>query len=112
MEVHDKINIHATAINAVSSMSPEQGRLPCFLQTDREALNAAVETLGLDDPSRAHVMYIQDTNALEYLAVSEALFEEVLAKDPWIEAIGEPFELRFSEAGRLQNRWEKGKLVL
>ena len=57
-------------------------------------------------------MYIQDTNALEYLAVSEALFEEVLAKDPWIEAIGEPFELRFSEAGRLQNRWEKGKLVL
>ncbi|SFQ18577.1 hypothetical protein SAMN05216343_1306 [Oscillibacter sp. PC13] len=111
MAVHDKINIHATSLNAYSSMAPEQGCLPCFMLDDREALNAAVETVGLEDPSKAHVLYIQDTNSLEYLAVSEALYEDALREDPSIEKVGEPFELQFDERGSLLQRWKGKKLV-
>jgi len=105
-QVHDKINFRATAINACSSMSPEQGRLPCFLDNDLDAVHAAVETFGLKDPSQAHVLYIQDTNSLEYLAVSEALYRDVLSKNPHIEKISDPFDLEFDNNGKLLNRWD------
>lgn len=110
MAVHDKINLRATAINACSSMSPEQGRLPCFLSHDEEAITAAVETLGLEDPAKAHILYIQDTNTLEYLAVSEPLYRDVLSQDPCIQPLGNPFPLRFDESGALLQRWKDGRL--
>jgi len=111
MEVHDKINIRATAINASSSMSPEQGRLPCFLDSDQDVIHAAVETIGLEDPSQAHVLYIQNTNELEYLAVSEPLYQACLSENPHIERLSEPFELKFDAHGRLLQRWKHKQLI-
>ena len=111
MAAHEKINIRATAINAVSSMSPEQGKMPCFMESDRAAVSAAVETVGLQDPSKAHVVYIQNTNLLERLAVSEALYEDALRQDPAIKKESEPFSLEFGEDGTLLQRWEDGRLT-
>ncbi len=54
-------------------------------------------------------MYIQDTNTLENIAVSEALFKELVAMDG-ISQISDGFNLRFDSNGRLSNVWSKGKL--
>lgn len=107
MRVHDQIHIHATSLNACSSMAPEQGRLPCFLPDDCSAITAAVDSAAVEVPERAHILYIRNTNALEYLAVSEALYEDVLCKDPHIERIGEPFSLTFDDQGSLMQTWGK-----
>ena len=56
-------------------------------------------------------IFIQDTNHLEYLAVSEALYE-IIKEAPEIEAVSEPFELKFDENGVLMNRWSGGMLEI
>ena len=111
MSVHDKINIHATSLNAVSSMSPEQGRLPCFLSCDQDTLEAAAATAAIADPEQAHIIYIQNTNLMEYMAVSRALYEDMLQGDPQIEVVGNPFHFTFDEQGILLQRWNEGRLM-
>ena len=108
MAVLDKINIRASSINACSSMSPEQGRLPCFLGDDREAITTAADTVGLEDISQAHILYIKNTNALEYMFVSEPLYEEVCRHDPYIRKIGEPQDFVFDGNGKLNLKAMEG----
>lgn len=103
----DQINIQATVINAISSMSPEQGRIPCILPNDQDAIQAALNTVGLNDITAAHCIFIRDTNSLEYLAVSEALYQDLLRDDPHIEKQGQPFELRFDQQGNLLTAWRQ-----
>ena len=118
MGMLEKINIRATAINGWSSMCAEQGSLPCFVDTDREVFEQCIQTIGLDDPSKARIVFIQDTNTLSRIAVSETLYEaesedlkeEELKNNPSLEKIGEPFDLRFDEDGRLLTVWKDGKL--
>ena len=107
----DKINVRATAINGWSSMCPEQACLPCFLDTDRDVFEQCIQTVGLDDPMKAHVIYIRNTNALSVIAVSESLYEDELKDRPELEKISEPFEIRFDEAGRLLSVWEGGHIA-
>ena len=109
--VFDSIDIPATSLNAVSSNCPEQGCLPCIVADDYEAVRAAVGTTGLEDPTRAKAVFIQDTNHLEYIAVSEALYED-LKENPEIEAVSDFFELEFGEGGILKNRWSGGTLAI
>ena len=118
MGMLEKINIRATAINGWSSMCAEQGSLPCFVDTDRDVFEQCIQTIGLDDPSKARIVFIQDTNTLSRIAVSETLYEaesedlkeEELKNNPSLEKIGEPFDLRFDEDGRLLTMWKDGKL--
>lgn len=107
--VFDRIDIQATSLNAVTSMCASQGRLPCILPTDREAILAAIETVGLENPLKAKAMYIQDTNTLEKVAVSEALYQD-LKDNPHLETIGGPFQLEFDASGKLLTVWKGGKL--
>lgn len=105
-----KIDVPATALNGISSMSPEQSSLPCFATDDLDAIKASVETVGLEDTTDAKVLYIKDTNSLEYIAVSLPLYEDI--KDlPQIEAVSEPFELSFDEEGNLLNKWVDHKTL-
>ncbi len=118
MGMLDKINIRATAINGWSSMCAEQGSLPCFVDTERDVFEQCIQTIGLDDPSKARIVFIQDTNTLSRIAVSENLYEaesedlqeEELINNPSLEKISEPFELRFDDDGKLLTVWENGKL--
>ena len=103
-KVLDSINITATSLNCLSSSSPEQGRIPCVLQTEREAVVASLTTLGFEESEfdQAHMIYIKNTNSMEIMGVSEALYE-VLRGNPHIQALRPAEEMRFSEAGELLN---------
>lgn len=99
--VLEKTDFAATAKNAVASMAPAQGKIPCILENDREAIRAALETAGLEDIERARVVRIQNTNQIARLYVSEALYEE-LKEDPEIRLLGGPLPMEFDGQGNLK----------
>lgn len=73
---------------------------PFIFETDREAIEGALKTIGLTEPPDAKVARIKNRLALEYLHVSEALLPEVRGRSD-LEILGGPFEFRFSETGDL-----------
>jgi len=77
----DRIDLRATAINCITAMSPEKARIPIALDTDREAVEAAFDTIGAVDPEKARVAHIKNTLEIGELEVSKALMEEVEARD-------------------------------
>lgn len=101
--VLDGINLQATSLNAVSSMSVEQGSLPCIVENDRAAVLAALSTLGKSEEEyeQATMAYIVNTGKLAVMAVSEALYRQI-QDSPYIEKLTEPFALKFDENGVLE----------
>ncbi|MFH1154324.1 MAG: lactate racemase domain-containing protein [Pseudomonadota bacterium] len=76
----DAVDLKALATNAISSMAPEQARLPIAFDTDREAINAAFDTIGAILPENARVIHIKNTLELREIHVSRALKAELEEK--------------------------------
>ena len=98
-----KVDQAATALNCVTSMVPEEGRLPIAFASDREAVAACLLTAGVDDPARARVAWIRDTASLERLAVSTALLGEGRAEAAPLRPLGPPFALPYDADGNLRS---------
>jgi hypothetical protein len=73
----DKTDQAVTAINCITAMSPEKGRLPIALKTDKEAVEAALDTIGAIDPEKARLVHIKNTLEIGELDVSGAFLKEV-----------------------------------
>tara|TARA_B100001750_G_scaffold154031_1_gene123574 strand:+ start:65 stop:1324 length:1260 start_codon:yes stop_codon:yes gene_type:complete len=73
----DQINHQYTYINAITGMSPQKSRIPVFLDTDREVIEAAFSTIGMKPPKDARAVRIKNTLSLGRIAVSDALLEEI-----------------------------------
>lgn len=89
-----------TAINALTSLTPQSAKIPVHFETDREAFELALESLALADATRARVVRIANTMELETLEVSAALFAEVEAR-PELTPVGELRDVEFDAAGNL-----------
>jgi hypothetical protein len=96
----NKIDPTATYINGLTGLSPESARIPITFDTDREAVEAALGTIGLVNPEEARIVRIQNTLLLEELDVSEALLPEVQQRD-MLEILWGPKTLMFDRNGRL-----------
>lgn len=99
-DVIQKLDTRAMNTNAITAMTPEKARLPVSLETDREALEAALKTIGAVDPEKARIVHIKNTLEMEYLHISSALKKETdNRKDlmPEKETVG----LTFDAKGRL-----------
>ena len=92
----DKIQIDATALTGTTSLCLHQAKIPCVARNDKEAVEVALRAACVTEPSTCRMAYIKNTNALEELAVSEAVYEE-LKDRPGIEVISGPFTLHFDE---------------
>ena len=101
----DKIDHPATQINCITSMAPEDSRIPIAFGTDREAISAAFETSGVLNVEDLRLLWIKNTLELEYLFASQALLEEVRA-NPRLEVLGELSVLSFDQSGNLVSIWE------
>jgi len=75
----DQIDREATNTNAVTGEHPESGMIPLVYPTDRAAIDAALQTIGLVEPPQARVVHIKDTLHLAELDVSEACLADVEA---------------------------------
>jgi hypothetical protein len=98
----EKIDFEATAMNCMTAVAPEKGRIPLALASDRGALEAAFKTIGLWTPEGVRVAWIANTKDLEVLAVSSALLE---ARRGELEVCEEArlFDLPYDASGNLPN---------
>ena len=70
------------------------------MEDDKHALQAALKPLTQVNKAHIRMVYIKNTLSLETIMVSEALLEQVRARDD-MEIMEEPRELRFDESGAL-----------
>jgi len=96
----NKIDSRATYINCLTGLSPESARIPITFDTDREAVEAALGTIGMVKPEEARIIRIQNTLLLEELDVSEAFLPEVKGRTN-IEVLWGPKGLMFDGTGGL-----------
>ena len=66
-----KINMQATAINALISSCPEEAKIPMHFKTDREAIAAALMTIRPNTLNDLRIVHIKNTLELSSLMVSE-----------------------------------------
>lgn len=72
-----KIDHMATATNAIAGMTPEKGRIPIALHTDKEAVDAAMKTIGAVEPEMVRIVHIKNTLEIGELDISGALLEKL-----------------------------------
>jgi len=96
----EKIDMNKTAVNCITALSPEKAALPLSFSTDREAIEAALKTLGLKPLSELRVVQIKNTLSLETLSVSEGLEKDV-EENPKVQRLTDYTEMRFDDEGTL-----------
>jgi len=96
-----KIDPVAMATNAITAMTPEKGRIPIALLTDKEAVEAALKTIGAVEPEKARVVHIKNTLEMGELDISGAVLEELKGRTDLklIEKLG---PLSFDSEGNLR----------
>src|SRR5262245_27348923 len=96
----DKIDRKVTAMNSRTACAPNGAKLPLVFESDREAVENALNCIGLTPPERARVIRIRSTLVLGEIECSEALLPEI-AKRPDLTVIGEGRPLGFDAEGRI-----------
>lgn len=96
-----KIDIEATSITGMTSTCLLQAKIPCVAPNDLKAIEVSFTATGIEKTEALRAIYIKNTSSLEYMAVSEQVFDVIKDKAN-IEKISGPFELSFDEAGNLQ----------
>jgi hypothetical protein len=95
-----QMDFHATTINALTGGHPTAAAVPITFDTDREVLEAALQTVGLDEPENARIVQISNTLHLSEVFVSEAYLPEVAQRSD-LEVLDGPFEMEFDAEGFL-----------
>jgi len=103
----NKVNFHYTYTNALTGLSPMRSKMPIVFETDREAIEGALKTIGLTEPPDAKIARIKNTLALEYLHVSEALLPEITSRQD-LEVLEGPFDFQFTASGDLAESYPVG----
>ena len=97
--VAEKMDPEMTAVNCITAVAPEKGMVPISLSTDRLALEAAFQSIGLWSAEDVRMAWIINTSDLNRLAVSPALVKEAKRKGLWVSE--HPFSLPFNANGDL-----------
>jgi hypothetical protein len=97
----EKIDRSATYMNSITSLGPQKVRIPVYYDTDKEAIEKALETVGLTKPADCRVVRIESTLHLGEAEISESLLSTVQTKSD-LKIIGELSEMEFDENGNLK----------
>jgi hypothetical protein len=96
----DEMDPRKTWINEITAKTPEGGRIPITLDTDREALGVAIAACVGVDAATVRLLRIRSTKHIEELWVSEAALPDVLASGR-CEAVSGPQPMAFDANGML-----------
>jgi hypothetical protein len=96
----EQIDPQAIYMNAITSSCPEAARIPPCFDNDREAVEAALKTIGEVGPEAARIVHIRDTLHLEEMNISAALVSEA-RNATGLEVIGSHAPLVFNTEGNL-----------
>jgi len=82
--VHDRLlkamDTRTTWVNVITAIMTANARVPMHFPSDREALEAAFQTIGREDWREARVLWIKNTLSCEVLMASEAYLEAARAR--------------------------------
>ncbi|MBP1764555.1 MAG: hypothetical protein H6Q65_1613 [Firmicutes bacterium] len=92
------VDFDATWTNVVTATMLNGGRIPVYMNNDREALLVAIRTCTNIDFDKVKVVRIKNTLCMEEIEVSESLYEECQARND-IEIISEPYAIKFDSDG-------------
>ena len=90
----------ATVINCITGAHPEAAVTPVYYETDREAIEAALMTVGLTPPEESRIVRIKNTLQIEEVDVSETCRGEFEGRND-VEILGPGNELGFDPTGNL-----------
>ena len=96
----EKIDWKPTAINCLTACAPNGAKLPLVFDSDREAVENALDCIGLTTPAQARVIRIKNTLRLGEIECSEAFLAEI-AKRPDLAVVGDGRHLAFDAAGQI-----------
>ncbi|MBI5969202.1 MAG: DUF2088 domain-containing protein [Deltaproteobacteria bacterium] len=99
-----KIDPVPTAINSITGMGPECGRIPIAFDQDREALQAAFDNSGVLDSRDLRLVWIKNTLEMEYLWASEPMLSEAKA-NPKLQVVSELQDIPFDTRGNMVMEW-------
>ncbi len=96
----EKMDRYATYMNGITGLGPQKSKVPFYYDTDREAIEIALNTIGLTPPEEAKVARVDSTLKLATLDISEAFIEDAkLRRD--LEIVGEVKSFEFDASGNL-----------
>jgi hypothetical protein len=95
-----KINLQATAINALASSCPEEAKIPMNFETDREAIAAALMTIRPYTLKDLRIVHIKNSLELTSLMVSEGCLPD-LAENKNVDISSEVLSMEFDRKGDL-----------
>jgi hypothetical protein len=96
----NKVNFPMTYANGLTSTVVLPTHMPTILETDYDAIRAAVKTCNARDLAKARVVRIKDTLHLGEILISEAMLAEA-ATIAGITVVGEPQAMSFDADGNL-----------
>jgi len=98
--LHQAIDFKATYANVFTTTFLNRAYVPIVMESDREAIEAALGVLPLEDMARARVVRIKNTLDIGQIEISESLLRE-FADHPDLEQAAALSEFSFDETGRL-----------
>lgn len=100
----DKINYIDTYANTITSTFLIRAKVPITTETEKEAVEIALKTCWQPDRNKVRLLMIKNTLDLEYLYVSESIWQEIKGKEN-IESSGDWEKLSFSNDGNIKIRF-------
>ena len=96
----EKVDRHATYMNGITGLGPQKSKIPFYYDTDKEAIEVALNTIGLTPPEEAKVARVESTLTLATLDISEAFIEDAKLRSD-LEIVGEVKPFEFDASGNL-----------
>ncbi|MFV2066429.1 MAG: lactate racemase domain-containing protein [Pirellulales bacterium] len=96
----DAIDRRKTVINAVTAAHFGAAKIPPVLETDRQALEMVLQTIGLTPPADARLLWIRNTLDLEEVECSAAYLDQARARGD-LEILSGLHQLPLDERGNL-----------
>jgi hypothetical protein len=76
----EALDLEKTYENALTAISPEKAAIPIHFETDRQCIQACLNTIGMTSPDQVRMVRIKNTTSLETVWVSKALEEDVRSR--------------------------------
>lgn len=97
---YEQIDFKATYANVFTTTFLNRAHIPVIMESDREAIEAALDVQRLEKTEHARIVRIKNTLDVGEIEVSETLWRE-FADHPDLEQTGELADMRFDKEGRL-----------
>lgn len=96
----DALDLEKTYTNALTAISLEKAAIPMSFETDRECIEACLNTIGMVRPEEARIIRIKNTAKLDTLSASRALEGDVTS-NPNLKILKEWEPMAFDERNNL-----------